>query len=105
MTNVVIPRMPPVRRGFYRHYKGGIYWVHGLCESHATDGAPSVLSVSYESTQSAEDGITRTRPVAEFEEIIDYRTGNPPTEDTPHSCRMPRFERVPVGETFDRWEP
>lgn len=55
-----------IRRGFYAHYKGPVYFVTGVGVLH--DQQRRI--VAYESTQSAEDGIPRLRYEEEFEEFV-----------------------------------
>lgn len=72
-----------VTRGFYRHYKGDVYFVTSIGQSHsnADAGTPRARArwVLYESTQSCApgDGVTRMRPEDEFEEFVklDAETG------------------------------
>jgi len=76
-----------VSRGFYRHYKGQVYWVHGVGTLH--DETRRV--VIYESTRSAVDGAPRLRYEDDFEAKIDPRTGAVPLE-----------WGVPVAARFER---
>lgn len=60
-------------RGFYRHYKGGVYFVLGVGLLH--DSEQDI--VVYESTQSAVDGVIRLRYRNEWEQLVDPKTGRP----------------------------
>lgn len=95
--------------GFFRHYKGGVYFVHGL----AVRDASEVYDVVYSSVQSSaerENGMTfRTRTIADF--VAEVRT-NPNGKDGPcawHHLSHPdekctcwnmrlRFTRMEFGE-------
>lgn len=65
-----------ITRGLYRHYKGDVYFVESVGQSHsnADEGTPraAVRWVLYQSTQSCAtgDGITRMRPESEFEQWV-----------------------------------
>jgi len=65
-----------ISRGFYRHYKGDVYFVEGIGQSHSNldAGKPGEARrwALYQSTQSCApgDGITRMRPEVEFEQWV-----------------------------------
>lgn len=92
-----------IKKGFYVHHKGGIYFVHGL----ARDEFDNTIVV-YESTQSCGDEIVQTtiepgvlrvvdtsprsryRHARNFIELVDPTTGEPCGDG--HG--IPRFQRV-----------
>ncbi len=98
-----------VTRGFYKHYKGDVYFVEGIGTSHDNGDAgtlsESVRWVLYQSTMScrAEDGITRMRTECEFEQWVLPASPDlpfPPPRDPEMAARVramgyvPRFERI-----------
>lgn len=94
-----------VIRGFYVHYKGGCYFVHGLARNMDGVGDDGDAVVIYDSVQSTDfdpqghkhvdDGM-RYRTVHDFEELVDPATGHLALE----GGGIPRFQRV-VGWTRD----
>lgn len=96
-----------ITRGFYRHYKGDVYFVEGIGQSHANEDVDtlraSVRWVLYQSTRSCqpEDGVTRMRTEREFEEWVHPSMLSPvppPADEQRQLARdlgyVPRFERV-----------
>ncbi len=84
-----------VQRGFYRHYKGPTYFVHGVGVLHDE----TRLVVVYDSTRSVIDGDLRLRYADEFLEIVNPRTGAGTRQTTLLSSHvplgfLPRFARV-----------
>lgn len=77
-----------VTKGFYRHYKGGIYFVTGVGVLHDTERR----IVSYESTQSVVDGSPRFRYEDEFEEWVYPENGRTAYNHAPGA--IPRFRRT-----------
>jgi hypothetical protein len=77
-----------VKRGFYRHYKGPVYFVEGVGTLH--DDTRRV--VVYQSTQSAEDGEPRLRFEDDFEAWVDRETGGPCSPAALRRVR--RFARI-----------
>jgi hypothetical protein len=92
-----------VRRGFYRHYKGGTYFVLGVADGVDHKGEPLVI---YESLQGVEEGKLQVRTLANFEGDADIRVPVPTDgfdydtafTDGTRAAKVPRFRRV------DRWE-
>jgi hypothetical protein len=87
--------MTTVKRGFYVHYKGGIYYVRSVAFDMDEEGEPLVL---YDSVQSSETDSSRYRKQSEFIQQVDTRNGNPYTENLPNIYVCPRFQRI-VGWT------
>lgn len=81
-----------IKRGFYHHWRGGIYFVHGT----AINDADGVELVVYESVQGcAEDPQRmRTRTVADFTEEVVLPGGVAPGV----AGTAPRFKHI---TTFD----
>lgn len=87
-----------VSRGFYRHYKGGVYFVEGVGTLH-DDGRRVVV---YQSTQSAVDGNPRLRFEDEFEEFVDPATGERmKVAWRAGSSYVPRFHRLADDAIMD----
>jgi hypothetical protein len=89
-----------IRKGFYVHYKGGIYFVQGLAVNH--DGKP--FAVIYESTQGcgdelhrARDGVIQVvdnRPDASYRSVQEFTERVDPVTGEPWEGGVPRFQRV-----------
>lgn len=66
-----------VRRGFYRHHKGGTYFVVGVGildkDGHGDPKAPR--QVAYESTRSVESGLLNLKSEEYFLEPITWPDG------------------------------
>lgn len=77
-----------VSRGFYKHYRGVVYFVLGVGVLHDENRR----IVIYESPQSALDGMPRLRFEDEWEEFVDPLTGEKANESTVVFVR--RFERL-----------
>lgn len=76
-----------VSRGFYKHYKGPIYFVTsvGTLDEHGHGNADAPRIVTYESTQSCNvDGLARHRWEKDFIEDVFW----------PDGVTRPRFVRV-----------
>ena len=73
-----------VTRGFYRHYKGGIYYVHGVSRNDDT-GEQLVI---YASVQGNADDVLRHRTLTEFTEDVELLD----PEEAPQL--VPRFKRM-----------
>lgn len=63
-----------IERGFYRHYKGPVYFVESVGVLHDEN----FRIVIYQSTESCRDGSTRLRRESDFEAWVDPKTGEPP---------------------------
>lgn len=70
-----------VERGFYQHYKGNTYFVHGLAKVEAT----LEVVVVYEGM----DGKAWTRPVKSFTEVVET------TDILGRTDEVPRFRKLP----------
>lgn len=86
-----------ISKGFYVHYKGGIYFVHGLARNMDVAGDPVVIYDSVQSTEPVPEDVythetMRFRTVSDFEELVEPSTG------MSSSSGLPRFQRV-VGWT------
>jgi hypothetical protein len=79
-----------VTRGFYKHYRGDVYFVEGVGVTHDDDHR----IVVYHSTESAKElsGI-RLRFEDDFEMLVDPMTGEAP-DQTRIASAKPRFERI-----------
>jgi hypothetical protein len=66
-----------VSRGFYRHYKGDVYFVLGVgtLDEHGHGDTKTLRQVVYESTRSIDDGLLRLRSEAEFLAPIEWPDG------------------------------
>jgi hypothetical protein len=92
-----------VRRGFYRHYKGSIYFVLGVADGVDHKGEPLVI---YESLQGTEEGKLQVRTLADFEGDVEIRVPvatdgfdyDTAFTDGTRAMPVPRFRRV------DHWE-
>ena len=86
-------------RGFYRHHKGGIYFVLGIADGIDHQGAPLVV---YESVQGVGEGKLQVRTLEDFtamvevEQAISTIDGAYPAGRTVTSVqRFTRVERWP----------
>lgn len=100
-----------ITRGFYRHWKGDVYFVEGVGQSHsnADENTPraQVRWVLYQSALSCEpgDGITRMRPESEFEEwVIPALDGAVPDGFVPTAAEIAAGEAWPVRHLDAEWE-
>lgn len=92
-----------VTKGYYVHYKGGIYFVHGIATNGDTHDEKDAL-VIYEAvahTSAESDGTPkmRFRRVDDFTRMIDWATGLSDTEAFQKGIvnkgqEIPRFQRV-----------
>jgi len=73
-------------RGFYRHWKGGVYFIHGVAVHGSAAGVAdgAIEFIVYESIQSADDDRMRIRSAGEFFENVRDIDGH----------TVPRFVRV-----------
>jgi hypothetical protein len=80
-----------VSRGFYKHYKGDVYFVIGVAilDEHGHGDHEAPRQVVYESTRSVGNGLINLRSEASFEEEIEWPDGK----------RRPRFVRIEYGGT------
>lgn len=75
-----------VTRGFYKHYRGEIYFVVGVgtLDEHGHGNINAPRQVVYESTGSVVDGLLRLRSEDAFVENVEW----------PDGITRPRFIRV-----------
>lgn len=76
-----------VTRGFYRHWKGALYYVHGVSRNDGT----GELVVVYASVQGNDDGLLRHRSASEFVEVFEHV----PAGTSGITRLVQRFTRVP----------
>lgn len=76
-----------VSRGFYRHYKGDVYFIFGVgtLDEHGHGDPHAPRQVVYESTKSVEDGLLRLRSENDFVALVEW----------PDGVWRPRFVRIP----------
>ena len=73
-----------ITRGFYRHWKGGVYFVHGIADLEI-DGTVGRAIVVYESIQGVnDDGRMRARSRTDFDALVQDGDGR----------TVPRFTRI-----------
>lgn len=104
-----------IKRGFYVHYKGPIYFVNGVQKDPDN---PKGDLVSYESVQGCEEWpqTGRYRPVAEFEELVEVSyidmtnsfTVSPTVNaglPTPLEAMKMKKDKIPRFQRVVGWDP